>query len=174
MTDCDFPRDRYKAVIEAGFRIKDCTQDDLLNLLFANAGKFLVDMGTGGFDLIASGVVKVVPGSPVAYTREGLQLDSGIRVEGDAIVWCTGYNTDIREELEMTLGDGWRKIAARLEATMGVDAEGELRGLYKRFERQDRLWVIAGGTAQHRWYSRMIALQVQGVLEGVLPDACRD
>lgn len=127
-------------------------------------------------DLIASGVVKVVPGSPAAYTQKGLQLESGSHVEGDAIVWCTGYNTDARQELAGILGKGWEHVAARLEATMGLDAEGELRGMYKRHERQDNLWILGGGTAQHRWYSRIIALQVQGVLEEDLgfPDACRD
>ncbi|KAH6695149.1 hypothetical protein F5X68DRAFT_243654 [Plectosphaerella plurivora] len=165
---------RYKAAIEAGFRVKDCTQTDLLGLLLTSAGRFMVDMERGAMDLIASGVVKVVPGSPAAHTSSGLQIDDGRCVEGDAIVWCTGYNTDAREELAGILGDGWEKIAAKLEATMGLDVEGELRGMYKRIERQERLWILGGGTAQHRWYSRMIALQVQGVLEGILPDAFRD
>lgn len=142
--------------------------------LLSNAGGFLVDMGTGGVDLITSGVVRVVPGSPVSYTADGLVLDSGSHVDAEAIVWCTGYEKDVRRELPGILGPGWEDIARRLEPTMGVDVEGEVRGMWKRPPGLSSIWVQGGGTAQHRWYSKMVALQVKGMLEGVLPDVFRD
>lgn len=166
-------RNRYEAVMKAGLRLKDCTQDDLLTNLLTNAGGFIVDMGTGGVDLITAGVIKVVSGSPSSYTSRGIKLDNGQKIEADAIVWCTGYEKDVRTELPHILGRGWEKIALKLEPTMGVDAEGEVRGLWKRLPGIDGFWVMGGGTAQHRWYSKMIGLQVKGMLEGVLPEAFR-
>jgi hypothetical protein len=66
------------------------------------------------------------------------------------------------------------EIAARLDATWGVDAEGEIRGLWKRQSRLDNLWVMGGYTQQHRWHSRTLALQIKAALEGILPPAYRD
>ena len=34
-------------------------------------------------------------GNPVSYTAKGLMLESGEELEGDVIIWCTGYTTGI-------------------------------------------------------------------------------
>jgi len=66
------------------------------------------------------------------------------------------------------------EIAARLDATWGVDAEGEIRGLWKRQSRLGNSWVMGGYTQQLRWHSRTLALQIKAALEGILPPAYRD
>jgi hypothetical protein len=66
------------------------------------------------------------------------------------------------------------EIASRLDATWGVDSEGEIRGLWKRQSRLDNFWVMGGYTQQHRWHSRTLALQIKAALVGVLPPAYRD
>ncbi|RDW68723.1 uncharacterized protein DSM5745_08483 [Aspergillus mulundensis] len=64
-------------------------------------------------------------------------------------------------------------IAARLDATWGVDSEGEIRGMWKRHVAMDNFWVMGGHTQQHRWFSRILALQIRAAIGGVLPPAYR-
>jgi hypothetical protein len=69
---------------------------------------------------------------------------------------------------------GPRDIAERLESTWGVDAEGEIRGMWKRHPRLENYWITGGYTQQHRWHSKTLALQIKAALEGILPPAYRD
>ncbi|KAH6683794.1 hypothetical protein EV126DRAFT_446694 [Verticillium dahliae] len=160
---------------DAGFKAVDSTKADLIDHLHSRAGGFVVDMGTGGVDLIVSGTAKVRSGvTPVSYTSSGLRLSDGTLMEGDSLVWCTGFETDTRKELGAVLGEGADAVASKMDAMLGVDGEGELRGLWKRHGGVDGLWVLSGGAGQHRWYSNVVGLQVKGWLEGILPDAYRD
>ncbi|KAJ5962067.1 hypothetical protein N7501_007008 [Penicillium viridicatum] len=99
---------------------------------------------------------------PVAYTATGLLFSDGSHVDVDAVIWCTGFSDkDVCETATEILGgsasqasrssqndkngvDGMNgeangkqklgpcEIAARIDATWGVDSEGEIRGLWKR------------------------------------------
>lgn len=69
---------------------------------------------------------------------------------------------------------GPHELAERVAATWGIDAEGEVRGMWKRHIRLDNFWVTGGYTQQHRWHARILALQIKAALEGVLPPAYRD
>lgn len=125
---------------------------------------------------------------PVAYTRSGLRLSDGTNVDADAVVWCTGFaDKDVRLTAERILGTkeesrgkagehllGPKDVAARLDATWGVDAEGEVRGMWKRHLRMDNYWVIGGVIQHQRWWSRALAQQIKLVLIGSLPPAYRD
>ncbi|RNJ58592.1 hypothetical protein D7B24_004463 [Verticillium nonalfalfae] len=160
---------------DAGFRAVDSKKEDLIDHLHSRAGGFVVDMGTGGVDLIVRGTAKVRSGvTPVSYTSTGLRLSDGTLMEGDSLVWCTGFETDTRKELVAVLGEGADVVASKMDAMLGVDGEGELRGLWKRHGGVDGLWVLSGGAGQHRWYSNVVGLQVKGWLEGILPDAYRN
>ncbi|KAK1948931.1 FAD/NAD(P)-binding domain-containing protein [Colletotrichum sublineola] len=165
---------RYDEVRKAGLRVQDSLTGDLIINLLDRCGGHFVDMGTG-IDLIAKKKVGIRSGVvPKAYTLKGLLLSDGSTLETDAIVWCTGFgDLDGRKKLPEVLGSGAEAIAGKLEPTWGSDAEGEIRGLWKRHPGVDNLWMFAGGTAQHRWFSKVIALQIKGVLEGILPDAYR-
>ncbi|KAL4964487.1 monooxygenase [Aspergillus stella-maris] len=66
-----------------------------------------------------------------------------------------------------------QEIASRLDATWGVDAEGEVRGMWKRHANIDNFWIMGGHTQFHRWHSRTLALQIKAALEGILPPAYR-
>ncbi len=65
-------------------------------------------------------------------------------------------------------------ISARLDAIWGVDAEGEVRGVWKRHLRMDNFWITGGGVKEQRWWSRPIAQQIKLDLEEALPPAYRD
>ncbi|PYH89515.1 FAD/NAD(P)-binding domain-containing protein [Aspergillus ellipticus CBS 707.79] len=177
---------RYKALAEAGFDVLDSRDPNclLMHNLLERAGGHYVDVG--GTKLLEQGKAGIISGvEPIAYTPTGLLFSDGSTVDTDAVVWCTGFaDTNVRDTAAQILGGGDetesehllgpREVAARLDATWGVDVEGEIRGLWKRQLHLDNFWVMGGFTQQHRWHSRTLALQIKAALEGVLPPAYRD
>lgn len=173
----------------------------IMHHLLERAGGHYVD--TGATRLLADGRVALVAGSaPDAYTATGLRFADGRVVDADAVVWCTGFaDRDASRTVADILGGGDEDedggdvdgsgggggdgddsparrlgpcaVAARLDTTWGLDAEGEIRGLWKRHERMDNLWNMGGHTQHQRWYSRTLALQIKAALAGVLPPAYR-
>lgn len=184
--------DRYSALAAAGFPVIDSRDPDasLAHHLLERAGGHYVDVG--GTKLISEGKVGVRAGvEPVAYTATGLRFSDGSTADADAVVWCTGFaDKNVRETAADVLGGALTKegskgnkdaailgpedIAARLDSTWGVDAEGEVRGMWKRHLRLDNFWIMGGHTQQHRWHSRTLALQIKAELEGLLPPAYRE
>lgn len=185
--------DRYASLASVGFPVLDSLHPDaaLMHNLIERSGGHYVDVG--GTKLLTEGKAGISIKSgvePVAYTLSGLRLSDGSSIDADAIIWCTGYaNKNICDSAAQTLGDssvgedkngsdsdmiGPAAIAARLDATWGIDAEGEIRGLWKRHLRLDNFWVMGGHTQHHRWHSRTLALQIKAAVEGILPPAYRD
>lgn len=185
--------DRYVALAAKGFPVDDSSHPDsvLMHNLLERAGGHYVDIG--GTNLLTEGKADFKAGvEPVAYTAMGLRFSDGTTADADAIVWCTGFaDKDVRDSVASILGDetdtgksvfgeaeknllGPRDIAARIDATWGIDEEGEIRGMWKRHLRLDNYWVMGGYTQQHRWHSRTLALQIKAALEGILPPAYRD
>ncbi|KAH6983533.1 monooxygenase [Ilyonectria sp. MPI-CAGE-AT-0026] len=185
--------DRYAALAAKGFPVVDSSHPDsvLMHNLLERAGGHYVDIG--GTNLLTEGKADFKAGvEPVAYTATGLRFSDGTTADADAIVWCTGFaDKDVRDSVASILGDdtdngksvfgeaeknvlGPRDIASRIDATWGVDEEGEIRGMWKRHLRLDNYWVMGGYTQQHRWHSRTLALQIKAALEGILPPAYRD
>jgi len=165
---------KYADLAKAGFQVTDSTQSDLIDHLIRRRGGHFVDIGTG-VELLATKKVGIKSGvSPVSYTASGLKLTDGSTLDADAIIWCTGFkDVDIRQDLSAILGDGAEAIQGKMDGTWGVDAEGEIRGLWKRHQKVDNFWIFSGGAAQHRYYSKVVALQIKGILEGILPEAYR-
>ncbi|KAM5368983.1 hypothetical protein ACJZ2D_009292 [Fusarium nematophilum] len=178
--------DRYAALEAAGFPVQDSAHPSqaLYSNLVERAGGHYVDVG--GTRLIAEGKVGIKAGvQPVAFTETGLRFSDDSIVDIDAIVWCTGFaDRDARAVAAEILGGGEATgdknllgpadIAARLDATWGVDSEGEIRGMWKRHLRLENYWVMGGYTQLHRWHSKTLALQIKAALEGILPPAYRD
>ena len=165
-------RDRYKALKEAGFQLD--AEGDLMQHLLERCGGHYIDHGDA-VSLIASKQVAVKSGvSPTSYTAHGLSLSDGSSLSADAIIWCTGYaDTDVRHTAASVFGQGGEKLAQRMDASWRLDAEGELRGLWKRHEQVEAFWLAGGFTSQQRFYSRFLAMQIKAALEGVLPEAYR-
>lgn len=190
MEDTDLANsDRYLALSKAGFPVLDSRDPDvnLQHNLFERGGGHYVDVG--GTDLIANGEV-AVRGlvEPVGFTETGLRLSDGTTLDVDAVVWCTGFaDTNVKATAARLLGAdnntdntsqdndilGPEDIAARLDTTWGVDAEGEVRGVWKRHLRMDNYWVIGGGMQFQRWWSRALTQQIKMALNGSLPPAYR-
>ncbi|KAK4864839.1 hypothetical protein LT330_001462 [Penicillium expansum] len=194
--------DRYGALAAAGFPVLDSTNPEcaLMQNLIERAGGHYVDIG--GTKLLEEGKAGIKANvEPVAYTSTGLRFSDGSYVDVDAVIWCTGFaDKDVRETAAGILGGspsqtsggaqngknsmdgeangkqkfGPHEIAVRIDATWGVDSEGEIRGLWKRQSRLDGFWVMGGYTQQHRWHSRTLALQIKAAIEGILPPAYLD
>ncbi|KAJ9295985.1 hypothetical protein DTO271G3_5560 [Paecilomyces variotii] len=177
---------RYDDLAKAGFPVLDSRDPDsfLMHHLVERAGGHYMDVGDT--KLIAEGKANVKAGvEPVAYTKTGLRFSDDSTVDADAIIWCTGFaDRDARSTAAQILGGGNsvyekdllgpQEIAARLDATWGIDSEGEIRGMWKRHLRMDNYWIMGGYTQQHRWHSRTLALQIKAALEGVLPPPYRE
>lgn len=185
---------RYEELNAAGFPVLDSRNPDqaLMHNLLERAGGHYVDIG--GTKLIEEGKVAMKANvEPVAYTKSGLRFSDGSVVDADAIVWCTGYadgnildtaadilgasdpeDNKIVNEYERDHRLGPREIAAQLDATWGIDAEGEIRGMWKRNERLDNFWVMGGYTQLQRWHTKTLALQIKASLEKILPPAYLD
>ncbi|KAF5967510.1 putative flavoprotein involved in K+ transport [Fusarium bulbicola] len=182
--------ERYTALREAGFPVLDSAdpKQSLFSNVIERAGGHYVDVG--GTDIIARGKASVKAGvEPIAFTEDGLQFSDGSSAVADAVIWCTGFaDRDVRSVAAEVLGGeggerrnasdekvlGPREIADRLDVTWGIDAEGEIRGMWKRHLRLENYWVMGGYTQQHRWHSRTLALQIKAALEGILPPAYRE
>ncbi|KAH9885738.1 hypothetical protein F4778DRAFT_774272 [Xylariomycetidae sp. FL2044] len=167
---------RYKALAETGFPVLDSLDPsvDVQHHLVERYGGHYVDMGST--KLISEGKVAVHGRvEPESFTEYGLRLSDGTRLNVDAVVWCTGFaDKDARATARSMLGEddheprtgdvpGPEDIAKRLDATFGVDKEGEVRGLAKRQLRMENYW-----------WSRPMVQQIKLALDGVLPAAYRD
>ncbi|KAK0642223.1 hypothetical protein B0T16DRAFT_421192 [Cercophora newfieldiana] len=178
--------DRYAKLAEVGFPVRDSTHPDenVAYNLNEKGGGHYVDIG--GTKILEEGRAKVKNGEPVEWTERGLRFADGSEVVVDAVVWCTGYDDkNVKKVVEEVLGGkpegetengilGPKQIAERVDATGGMDIEGEVRGMWKRTLGMENYWVMGGHTAQHRWFSSFLALQIKAELEGILPPAYRD
>lgn len=169
-----YSRTRYEQLASAGFQVIDSAQANIMHNLLERHGGHFVDMGMG-VELISNGRVAVCSGVvPMSFTATGLELSDGTKIDADAVVWGTGFrDSDIRQVLDGILGVGADEIAARMDATWALDYEGEIRGMWKRHEQVDRLWVVGFDTPNHRWQSRFVALQIKADIEGIQPPAYR-
>lgn len=174
---------------QAGFPVIDSRDPDvdIQHHLVERGGGHYVDVG--GTKLISEGKVAVrgLVG-PVGYTENGLRLSDGSRLDADAVIWCTGFaDKDGRVTAREMLGEsgdsggsggsgvlGPQDIVARLDASWGVDAEGEVRGMWKRHLRMENFWAMGGNMQHQRWWSRPLAQQIKLALDGALPPAYRE
>lgn len=167
--------DRYAPLAKAGFPVIDSTHPDagLAKNLLESAGGHYMDIGAT--NLLAEGKAGIKAGvEPVAFTETGVRFSDGSTLDADAVVWCTGFSDKNASAVAAEIlggGPAAEDVAARLDATWALDEEGETRGLWKRHARVENYWTMGGFTSQHRWFSRILALQIKAALEGILPPA---
>jgi hypothetical protein len=118
------------------------------------------------------------------YTPTGLEFSDGSTLDADVVVFCTGFEHDVRKEAAKLVGP---EIGDRLEDYWELDDEGELRGVYKPMSCEcfqsmsilavcieliscivdPGIWYTGGGVTYARFYSRFLALQIKADTMGV-------
>lgn len=159
---------RYSALKDLGFPVFDSRDPSaaLMHNLVERGGGHYVDTGATAL-LTQKKVGFVASVEPREYTNTGLRLSDGTTLEADAVIWCTGFSDkDVRQTVKDIL-----KISLPVDTTWGVNEEGDIRGMWKRHSRVSNFWVMGGYTQQHRWFSKLLALQIKAELEGILPAA---
>jgi len=137
----------------------------LLPLIFERGGGLYID--TGASREIINGNIKVKSSLAIRrLTEGGVELEDETVLEGDAIIFATGFG-DIRSSIEETCGS---VVAARVGKVWGLDAEGELQGVWRRTG-HPRLWIAMSNLARSRFHSLHLALQIKAIEEGIVQDS---
>ncbi|KAH6718215.1 hypothetical protein BKA61DRAFT_732541 [Leptodontidium sp. MPI-SDFR-AT-0119] len=147
----------------AGFRLdKGPDGSGLWIKYLQRGGGYYIDVGCS--QLIIDGKIKVKSGCEISeITAKGLVFEDGESMEADEIIFATGY-LNMRTQCRKIFGD---EVADRTRDVWGFDEEGEIRTLW-RGSGHPGFWFMGGNLALCRWYSRMLALQIKGVEEGLM------
>ncbi|KAL8932977.1 MAG: hypothetical protein Q9211_006028 [Gyalolechia sp. 1 TL-2023] len=125
-------------------------------------GGYYIDVGCSS--LIASGQIKIKQGVNIARVNpHSVSFDDGSEVDADEIVFATGYQS-MKETARVIFGD---QVAGRVGDVWGFDAEGEVRGMWRR-SGCEGFWFVGGNLALCRFFSRLLALQIKGLEVGLM------
>jgi cation diffusion facilitator CzcD-associated flavoprotein CzcO len=147
---------------KAGFALDNGPDDaGLLMKYFQRGGGYYIDVGASR--LIIDGKIKVKQGQEISsILPTGLKFADGSLLEADEIVFATGYQ-NMRSQARIIFGD---EVADRVGDVWGFNAEGEFRTMWQK-SGHPGLWFMGGNLALSRYYSRILALQIKGLEEGV-------
>ncbi|WP_086723266.1 flavin-containing monooxygenase [Streptomyces carpinensis] len=149
-------RELLESLTAAGFELNDGPGGQgALGLIYGLNGTGYY-YNAGASELIADGTIALEHGSVERLTATGVQLADGRVLDGDLVIFATGYNgapTIVRH----VLGDD---IADQLGAFADVGEDREY-GLLWRDCGIDRLWLmISLSVGDGRFYSKLLALQI--------------
>ncbi|TVY17746.1 putative indole-3-pyruvate monooxygenase YUCCA1 [Lachnellula arida] len=124
-------------------------------------GGYYIDVGCS--QLIIDGKIKVKQGQEIAeILPNGIKFADDEILEADEIVLATGY-LNMRTQCRRIFGS---EVADRVKDVWGFDEEGETRTLWRK-SGHPGFWFMAGNLALCRFYSRPLALQIKGLVEGI-------
>ena len=148
---------------KAGFKVDNGPDDaGFFMKYFQRGGGYYIDVGAS--QLIIDGKIKVKQGQEIAEVEpHGLLFADGSELEADEIVFATGYE-NMRGTARKVFGD---KVADRIKDVWGFDEEGELRTMWRR-SGHENFWLFGGNLALCRYFSRMLALQIKAIEEGIM------
>jgi cation diffusion facilitator CzcD-associated flavoprotein CzcO len=128
---------------------------------FQRGGGYYIDVGAS--DLIASGQIKIKQGQEITEILEkGLRFADGTELEADEVVLATGYQ-NMRTQTREVFGD---KVADRVGDVWGYDEKYEMRAIWRKTGHPG-FWFHGGNLALCRYYSRLLALQIKALEEGL-------
>lgn len=155
-------KDMLSGLAKAGFKC-DSGPDGagLFIKYFQRGGGYYINVGAS--ELIASGHIKVKQGQETEEVLpHGLRFADGSELEADEIVFATGYQ-NMRTQTRVIFGD---EIADKVGDVWGFNEEGEMRTIWQR-SGHPGFWFHGGNLAMCRYYSRLLALQIKGLEEGL-------
>jgi putative flavoprotein involved in K+ transport len=146
-----------------GFRLSTGEEGSGWQFLYLNrGGGYYFDAGCS--EMIVDGRIGLLPFDAISrFGPDGALLRDGTTVPADLIVLATGYEGQAAAARRL-LGDA---VADRVGRVWGFDEEGELHGMW-RPTGQPGLWFHAGGLAQCRIFSKVLALQIKARELGLL------
>ncbi|KPI41581.1 putative indole-3-pyruvate monooxygenase YUCCA4 [Cyphellophora attinorum] len=116
----------------------------------------------GACEQVIKGNIKVEQGSIERFTEDKVILSGGRERDFDLVVFATGFSNVI-DSVRATLGE---EIAAGCGPIWGVDEEGELRTAYRQ-SGVPNLWFMIGYLPMTRYHSKLLALRLKALTEGV-------
>ncbi|RAH72502.1 flavin-containing monooxygenase [Aspergillus aculeatinus CBS 121060] len=125
-------------------------------------GGFYFD--AGACEHIINGKIKVEPGYIERFTEDKVILNDGREREFDLVVFATGFSNTI-DSVRATLGD---KIARQCGPIWGIDEEGEFKTAYRETG-VPNLWLMVGYLPYTRFHSKLMAMRIKALMEGVSP-----
>ncbi|KAL7273795.1 hypothetical protein RUND412_003321 [Rhizina undulata] len=155
--------DILAGLTKVGFKLDKGPDDSGFFLkYFERGGGYYLDVGAS--TLIADGKIKIKQGQEVDRVLEnGLEFADGSTLEADEIVFATGYDNMVTMAGKI-LG---KEVVKDVGPVWGLDEEGELRGIWKRTEKEG-LWFMGGNMALCRWWSKILALQILAMEQGLM------
>jgi len=162
-TIADLDRELLNGLEKAGFKLDYGDDGSGIFLKYLRrGGGYYIDVGCAS--LIAQGKVKIRQGVEIErFTPKGVVFTDGSTAPADVVVLATGFK-NMRESARALLGDG---VADRCSPVWGLDAEGELRTMWRR-SGHPGLWFMGGNLHQCRHYSKFLALQIKGIEAGLI------
>lgn len=125
-------------------------------------GGFYFD--AGACEEIISGKIKVEPGYIERFTEDKVILSGGRQKQFDLVVFATGFS-NLVDSISDTLGP---KIGTQVGPVWGIDEEGEYRNAFRETG-VPNLWIMVGFLPMTRYQSRILALRLKALQEGVSP-----
>jgi putative flavoprotein involved in K+ transport len=139
-----------------GFRLNFGEDDTGWQIMYqSRGGGYYFDAGCS--QMIIDGRVGLLQFSDIErFGPEGAIMKDGSVMPADLIVLATGYEGQAAAARRL-FGEA---VGGRIGQVWGFDDEGELHGMW-RPTGQKGLWFHAGGLAQCRIYSKVLALQIK-------------
>lgn len=125
-------------------------------------GGFYFD--AGACEHIINGKIKVEPGYIERFTQDKVILNNDREREFDLVVFATGFSNTI-DSIRATLGD---TIASQCKPIWGVDEEGEFNSAFRETG-VPNLWIMVGFLPMTRFMSRLLAIRLKALTEGISP-----
>jgi hypothetical protein len=146
----------------AGFKVdRGPMGSGLLMKYYQRGGGYYIDVGAS--QLIVDGKIKVKQGQELSQILpNAIEFADGSKLEADEIVFATGYQ-NMRTQARLIFGD---EVADRVSDVWGFNEEGEFRTMWQK-SGHPGLWFMGGNLAISRYYSRILALQIKAVEEGI-------
>jgi putative flavoprotein involved in K+ transport len=156
-------KDLLEGLERRGFRLTSGEEGSGWQIMYQNrGGGYYFDAGCS--EMIVDGRIGLIQFANIeCFGRDGAVMRDGSMRPADLIVLATGYEGQAAAARRI-LGDA---VGERIGRVWGFDDEGELYGMW-RPTGQKGLWFHAGGLAQCRIFSKVLALQIKARELGII------
>ncbi|CDM31640.1 hypothetical protein DTO013E5_2088 [Penicillium roqueforti] len=160
--EAEHDKELLEGLEKAGFKVdRGPNGGGLFVKYFQRGGGYYIDVGAS--QMIVDGKIKVKQGQEIAeILPRGLKFADGTELEADEIIFATGYD-NMRSQTRTMLGD---KVADKVSDVWGYNNEGEIRTMWQN-SGHPGFYFHGGNLATARYYSKILALQIKALEEGI-------